>query len=114
MFSIVQEQAVGLCHFLVNDCKEDLPHWKQLLLQQDGVIAPSELCGITDNELFYEVLPTGKCTGINAFQQCLRQCSCPKCQYMFNLLSDLSTEVDDEVSTGDIEQRNDWYVLVLC
>ena len=108
MFSVVQEQAVGLCHFLVNDCKEDLPHWKQLLLQQDGVIAPLELCGITDNELFYEVLPTR----IIAFQHCLQQCSCPKCKHVFNLLSHLSTEVDDEVSTSDIQQRNDWYVLM--
>ena len=110
---IVQEQAVGLCHFLVNDCKESLPHWKKLLLQQNGaaMITPSELCGITDNEFFYKVLPTGKCTGINAFQQCLQQCSCPKCKYLLDLLSDLSIVIeDDEVSTSNTQQRNDWYV----
>ena len=99
---IVQEQTVGLCHFLVNDCKENLPHWRELLLRQDAAITPSELCGITDNEFFYKVLPTGKCTGMNAFQQCLQQCSCPKCKYLLDLLSDLLVVIeDDEVSTSN-------------
>ena len=106
----MQAQIVGLCHFLTDDCKEDLPHWKQLL-QQDEVITRS-LCGITDNELFYKVLATEKCkAGIISFQQCLWQCSCPRCKYLLNLLSMVIE--DDKVSTSDIQKRNDWYVLKL-
>ena len=30
IFYIVQEHINGVCQFLVNDCEEYLPHWKQL------------------------------------------------------------------------------------
>ena len=106
MFAIAQGEIDGLCHFLVNDCKEDLPHWKQLL-QDNKVITPSQL-GVTNNKLFSEVLPNRECTGIMAFHQCLKQCSCPRCKYLLRLWSDLSVAVP----TSDPQQRNHWYVLM--
>ena len=101
-FYCIQEQAVGLCRFLINDCKEDLPHWKKILSLQDG----SELSGITDDELFSKALPAEKCA---PFVLCLQQCSCPKCEYLLNMLSDLSVVIDDEESTSHLQQG---YVFV--
>ena len=57
---VIQKEFTGLCHFLINDCKEDLYHWKQSLLQ-DGVITSSELCGISDNQFFIKYLPAMGC-----------------------------------------------------
>ena len=104
----MQGQIDGLCRFLVNDCEEDLPHWKQLL-QDNEVITPSELQRVTDKELFSKVLPVRKCKGIMAFQQCLKQCSCQRCKYLLQLWSDKSVAMeDDEISTLYTKQKSNY------
>ena len=110
-YTIVQGEIDGLCRFLVNDCKEDLPHWKQLL-QDNEVISPSELETVTNNKLFFEILRVRKCRGIMAFQQCLKQCSCHRCEYLLQLWSGISVAVeDDEISTLYKKQKSyNWYV----
>ena len=104
MFAIVQGEVDGLCRFLLNDCKEDLPHWKQLL--QDNEVVTQSQFGVTNNELFSKVLPNRECTGIMAFHQCLKRCSCPRCKHLLRLWSDLSVADYDEVPTSDPQQRN--------
>ena len=112
MFAVVQGEIDGLSRFLVKDCKEDLPHWKQLL-QDNEVMRPFQPHSVTDNELFSKVLPDRECTGIMAFHQCLKQCSCPRCEYLLRLWSGLSVAADDDnFSTSDAQQRNNWYVLI--
>ena len=109
MFAVVQGEIDGLSRFLVNDCKEDLPHWKQLL-QDNEVITPSQLHGVSDNELFFEVLPNRGCMGIMAFHQCLKQCNCPRCEYLLRLWSVAAD--DDNSSISGVQQRNKRYVLM--
>ena len=78
----MQNEFTRLCHFLVNDCKEDLYHWKQLLLQ-DGVITSSELCGISDSEFFIKCLPAMGCKKFTILKH-INQCKCPSSKlYIF-------------------------------
>ena len=113
VFCHVQGQIDGLCRFLLDDCKEDLPHWKQLL-QDNEVFTPSWLYGVTNDQLCSEILHVKNC----AFQQCLKQCSCHRCECLLKLWSDLSIAVeDDEISTSYTKQKSDcWYILnlMLC
>ena len=109
----MQGQIDGLRCFLINDCKEDLPHWKQLL-QENEVFTPSWLYGVTNDQLYSEILCVKNC----AFQQCLKHCRCHRCQSLLKLWSDLSIAVeDDKISTSYTKQKSDSrYVLnlMLC
>ena len=66
-----------MCHYLVDHHKDDIPHWRDLLLQ-DGVTTPSQLCGVSD----IKILPTMGCKGLSIFEL-IKQCNCPSCKCLF-------------------------------
>ena len=101
---IIQNEFTGLCYFLVNDCKEDLYHWKQLLLQ-DGVITSSELYGISDSEFFIKCLPAMGCKQFTILTH-IYQCKCPSCTCLSGDLSNLHNRASYSATV------NSWYVLI--
>ena len=101
---VIHNEFTGLCHFLVNDCKEDLYHWKQLLLQ-DEVVTLSELCGTSDSEFFIKFLPA---MGYKQFTilKHINQCKCPSCTCLSGDLSNLHNRSKYSATV------NSWYVLI--
>ena len=89
-----------LCHLLGNNYKEDLSHWKQLLLQ-DGVITSSELSGVSDSEFFIKHLTAMKCKKKFTILKHIEQCECPSCKCLSGSLSNILHMMSD-----------DWCVLI--
>ena len=73
--SVIQQEFDEFFYYLASDCKDDIPHWRKLLLQ-DGVI---EMFA-TDDELFTKILPAKRCKGLSDFCNCLKKCHCTSCR----------------------------------
>ena len=77
MTSVMQEEFDEFFYYLASDCKDDIPHWRKLLLR-DGVIEMST----TDDELFTKILPAKGCKGLSDFCNCLEKCHCTSCRQL--------------------------------
>ena len=75
--SVIQEEFDEFFYYLATDCKDDIPHWRELLLQ-DGVIEMPA----TDDEFFIKILPTKGCKGLSDFHDCLEKCDCTSCRQL--------------------------------
>ena len=108
--SVIQEEFDEFFYYLATDCKDDIPHWRELLLQ-DGVIEMPA----TDDELFVKILPTKGCKGLSDFYDCLEKCDCTSCRQLMADMSNLnilSSPVDQ--SRFFTPQMNKWYSLFHC
>lgn len=99
-----------MCYYLAGDEKENLSHWRRLLLS-DGVTIPSD---VTNYQLFNTVLSTMGCKMVNIFQKCLEKCHCYDCECLLTKLSKLHSYILPLhcITQCDTPQEINWYVYI--
>ena len=111
MTSVMQEEFDEFFYYLASDCKDDIPHWRKLLLQ-DGVIEMST----TDDELFTKILPAKGCKGLTDFCNCLEKCHCTSCRQltvdMLNL--NMLSPPKNNISFLFTLLSSEWYDISHC
>ena len=103
--SVIQEEFDEFFYYLATDCKDDIPHWRELLLQ-DGVIKMTA----TEDELFMKILPAKGCKGLSDFYNCLEKCHCTSCREltvdMLNL--NMMSPSNDYSSPFRLVNKDEW------